>query len=469
MKYSLLYKPQEESAVAADFIPFFSETFHLYFLYDHRNIKDYVPGISWHQIETSDFVSYKDRGVAIKKGIPGSRDQFVFTGSAVKDHDGGYMIFYTAHSLDSENPNTYHECIARAVSTDLVKWEKDPSWSLTAPDNYESRDFRDPFVFYNSEDKKYWMLVCAKKKTGLKVRSGETLLFVSDNLSNWSLEGPLYAFNEYCANECPDLFKINNWWYLVFSEFSDKNIVHYRKSKSAKGPWIKPIDDAFDGRAFYASKTASDKEQNRFLFGWIPTRENNSDIGSWQWGGNLAVHELFQKKNGDLGVKLPETIRSSFSKTVFKQRNFALKASEGSKTVQVTQTMPNSFLMELDIKVKKASSFDIIINQNSEEKMTYSLSLDFDLNKLSFRRLPNFPQNQFDGQGLERPLNVKENIHIDLVRDNDIFICYINKTLALSVRFYNISPKGGLGLVTSFGSALVKSLSIKKICRKKMI
>ena len=38
-------------------------------------------------------------------------------------------------------------------------------------------------------------------------------------------------------------------------------------SQSLEGPWIKPKDEAFDGRAYYAGRTAYDGKR-RVLFGW---------------------------------------------------------------------------------------------------------------------------------------------------------------------------------------------------------
>ena len=71
--------------------------------------------------------------------------------------------------------------------------------------------------------------------------------------------------------------------------------------------------DTFDTRAFYAAKTGSDGV-HRYVYGWNPTREVNEhnfdppgypgkDCNTWDWGGSLVVHELWQDENGDLFVK----------------------------------------------------------------------------------------------------------------------------------------------------------------------
>ena len=81
----------------------------------------------------------------------------------------------------------------------------------------------------------------------------------------------------YFTHECPDLFKMGDWWYLLFSEFTDLVRTRYRMSRSLSGPWIIPERDDFDGHAFYAAKTASDGNK-RFIFGWNPTREGEKTM-----------------------------------------------------------------------------------------------------------------------------------------------------------------------------------------------
>ena len=124
---------------------------------------------------------------------------------------------------------------------------------------------------------------------------------------------PFWAPGLYFTHECPDLFRMGDWWYLVYSTFSERHVTHYRMSRSLHGPWQAPENDAFDGRAYYAAKSASDG-QRRFLFGWAATREGEKDTGPWQWGGNLVVHELHQEADGTLSVAVPPSVDQAFAR-----------------------------------------------------------------------------------------------------------------------------------------------------------
>ena len=58
-----------------------------------------------------------------------------------------------------------------------------------------------------------------------------------------------FIFNGAC--ECPDIFFGDGWWYLIYSNYTDKLATFYVKSKSLNGPWCIPENNIFDGRAFY--------------------------------------------------------------------------------------------------------------------------------------------------------------------------------------------------------------------------
>ena len=63
--------------------------------------------------------------------------------------------------------------------------------------------------------------------------------------------------------------------------------------------------------SYYAARSAA-SEQGRFLFGWVPTRVGESAMGTWHWGGTLVVLEVYQRPDGTLGTKTPDTVRRFF-------------------------------------------------------------------------------------------------------------------------------------------------------------
>jgi beta-fructofuranosidase len=247
-------------------------------------------------VTTTDFVGFTDHGVVLPHGGASDPDTRIFTGSFVHA-DGVHHFFYTGHNPALQKQGLASQVIMHAVSADLLSWTKVPADILVArTDIYEPNDWRDPFVFWNQDAGAYWMLVTARLNEGPSRRRGCIALCTSSDLTTWSVQPPFWAPGLFHALECPDLFQMNGLWYLVFSEFTDAYRTRYRVSESIGGPWLRPENDVFDARAFYAAKTAAD-DKNRYLFGWSPDRVGGRDSAGWTWGGHLVVHQL--KPTGD--------------------------------------------------------------------------------------------------------------------------------------------------------------------------
>lgn len=302
---AIFFRPS--SGAAADFIPFYKDgVFYLFYLQDFRDIEKEGEGTPWYLVETRDFVTFSQPREVLPRGTKTEQDYYVFTGSVI-EKDGLYHCFYTGH-----NPylaeNGCVEGIMHAVSTDLYTWEKYREDTFFAdPSRFEKDDWRDPFVFYHEPSGEYWMLLAAKLLEGPVHQRGCTVLCTSKDLRNWEIQDALWAPGLYSTHECPDVFRIGDWWYLIFSEFSDRSLTRYRMAKSLRGPWICPEKDSFDTRAYYAAKTAFDGK-NRYLFGWLSSRDGETDKGGWQWGGSLVVHQLVQSPDGTLSVRIPDTV-----------------------------------------------------------------------------------------------------------------------------------------------------------------
>ena len=292
-------------AVCADVIPFYEDgTFKLFYLRDFRNIPKHGEGCPWCLLTTKDLVTYEDHGPVLLRGGADAQDLYVFTGCCIKAGDE-YMIFYTGHNPHLRAQGLPEQKILRAKSRDLIHWEKDTSFVFEAPAWLEMHDFRDPFVFFDEESGQYCMLIAGRVKNENPVNcKGVTLIARSADLAHWEVEKePFYAPHAYFTHECPDLFRMGDWWYLVFREFTDKLVTTYRMSRSPFGPWKAPKGNNFDGHAFYAAKSVSDGKR-RILFGWNCIKLGERDNAPWQWGGTIIPHEIVQQADGSLGGRL---------------------------------------------------------------------------------------------------------------------------------------------------------------------
>ena len=465
----VFYKPK--NAWAADAIPYYANgQFHIFYLLDWRNPKKHGEGTPWYKVTTKDFVRFVSHGEMLPRGTEKEFDMYVFTGSVI-EKDGKYHIFYTGHNTKMEEGN-YLQAVMHAVSDDLETWTKIPEDTFQAlSDDYEIRDWRDPFVFFDEEEKIYKMLLSSRKTSGPSRRRGTTALLVSRDLKHWELREPFWEPHLYYAHECPDLFRIGDWYYQIFSEFSHYHVVRYVMSRSLHGPWITPADDKFDGRAFYAAKTVSDGKK-RYLIGWNPTKEGNVDSGLWQWGGNLVTHEIYQRKDGTLAVRMPKKIAKVFRQEVpvsfqtydGKEVDFALlQCVDGAKAIVSKESYGSDYFFEGTFRYQKGTKrIGFLLNVDADKDSSYGYFFEPDKQRVVFELFPNFPQYSMNAICVERPMKLVPNkdYEVKIIVQDDIVVAYINGEYALNARMYD-SHTGKVGLMTH-GDVAFDEIHIKK-------
>ncbi|NYI03771.1 family 43 glycosylhydrolase [Allostreptomyces psammosilenae] len=300
---------------AGDVIPFFGgpagqpPRFHVLYLKTPQDAaEEAAGGTAWHHLVSDDAVSWTDLGEAIGRGAPSDQDASVATGSVI-ERDGVFHAFYTGFSVERRKAGLPEQGVLHATSTDLLTWTKDTAFrTLNAPpDRYDPHDWRDPHVFHDEEAGEYRMLVAGRHRTGPAGRSGVLALYGSSDLVGWEPRGDFLAPNECQVHECPDLFRMGGWWYLLYSTFSDRQVTRYRRARTLSGPWLSAPEDALDDAGLYAAKTVSDGHR-RYLVGWCPTTDTGTDDGTWQWGGTIITHELLQRPDRTLGARVPEGV-----------------------------------------------------------------------------------------------------------------------------------------------------------------
>jgi beta-fructofuranosidase len=452
----IYYKP--EDGWAADFIPFFWQgEYHLFYLKDYRDPAGHGEGTPWCHLVTRDLTHFKDFGECLRRGTPQEQDLYVFTGSVVYG-EGRFHIFYTGHNPHLRQAGKPEQAIMHAVSDDLYTWRKVPEDTFFSPgERFEPHDWRDPFVFYNEEAGEYWMLTAARLKSGPSRRRGCTALCASRDLVKWEVRDSFYTPGLYFTHECPDLFRIGEWWYLMFSEFSEACVTRYRMARSLAGPWLTPAVDTFDGRALYAAKTASDG-QRRLLFGWNPTRQGDTDTGGWQWGGNLAVHELTQRADGTLAVSIPAEVRGAYANarparferawnTDLPEGSAARLDAAGTFAALSAGLLPDSARIEARACWKQdGQGFGIYLRGSADFESGYYIRVEPRSRRLVFDSWPRAGDLPHMVE-IERPIYFTEGQEVRLTVTIQGTLCevYLNGETAMSARMYN-HPAGEWGL-----------------------
>ena len=479
---NIFYKPKD--GWVGDTIPFAHDgKFYIYYLHDERkgNTQDeYGYRTSWNLLITEDGVNVKDCKVVLPVGEYDDADYACYTGSVIEGNDGNFHMFYTAQN--NYNPK-YHrdgkplQYVAHAISTDLINWEKLPELTFGADERiYEPFDWRDPFVFYNEEEKCFDMLLAARLRGSSEKNGGCVGLCRSYDLLHWEAKEPFYNPESYMTHECPDLFKLGNKWYLVYSTFSEKFVTHYRMSDKLSGPWTSPIEDTFDGRAFYAAKTAQVGDK-RMAFAWVPTKSGESDFGQYEWGGNFIAHEINQTTDNKLTVKPAEGLINMFNNEFVNEKlnKVEIENYEGEKSY-VIDGMKDTCMIEAVIEFSEGvRSFGIGLRQDSALANGYYLRFEPFYNRIVAdmwpRRIRGVNQWYVDGDKpfmveLERPFDYKSlkdnKVHIRVVADGSIICLYVNDITALTMRAYNLN-RTNWGFFVKDGSIRVSDIHMYEV------
>ncbi|HOS42938.1 MAG TPA: hypothetical protein PK794_04530, partial [Armatimonadota bacterium] len=234
-------------------------------------------------------------------------------------------------------------------------------------------------------------------------------------------------------------------------------VTHYRMSRSLAGPWRAPANDTFDGRAYYAAKTAGDGPR-RFVFGWLPTRGGEQDDGGWEWGGELVAHALIQQPDGTLIVRPPATVREAFTiahpltpQPILGAWHGLAADAVGRHSLLALGAMPEECLIEATVTVEQGTgAAGLVLRADDAGDRYYPVRLEPGAGRLVIDRWPRPGDQPFM---VERPLAITpgEPVALRIIASGTNLVVYAGD-VALSCRMY--APRAGaLGLFVTEGAA----------------
>jgi len=474
-KPSTHFRP--EAGFVGDVIPFEHEgTAWLYFLLDERPTAPDTrnTGMPWAAVTTADLAHFEDRGIVLPSGGRDAADFDCYTGSVVTDDAGVLHLFYTGHNPGVRTDHGDAQVVCHATSAgDPGQWVKHPEWSFGALRGYADEDWRDPFVFRPTAEGPWQMLLAARRTDAPHRRSGTMVRLTSHDLITWGEAEPLWSPHRFITQECPDVFRWGDWWYLVYSEFSDSFQTRYRIARDPEGPWVAPEHDTVDGRAFYAAKTI-ELAGERFFVGWIATREGNRDNGAWQWAGTMSVLQARQNEDGSLAFSLPRSVVALYESDATETADLrdVLKPLDGAdvRPGAASATRHSAWLgPELPAEVLVTAELDIhegthacglLLRAADDGERAYILRLEPLRNRLVFDRWPRgrTGDEQWHSRGdvphaieLERPVTLSPGRHtLRAQLDHDVLVATVDDEIALSTRIYDLEA-GRIGLFATDG------------------
>lgn len=481
------YKPAV--GYVGDPMPFFDPVagdFKVLYLQDFRPNPEGTYHPIW-GVSTKDAAHYTALGELVSCGTLKSQDAAIGTGSTIYDEASKlYYTFYTGNKYKPTGDESA-QAVMVATSADFKTWTKDRTFLIKGQDfGYDKNDFRDPFVF-KGDDGKFHMLISTKK--GGK---GSLAEFVSDDLKNWTDNGVFMTMMWDRFYECPDLFKMGDYWYLVYSELHHAvRRVQYFKGRTLDelkactandaARWPDAHEGFLDSRGLYAGKTASDGT-NRYLWGWCPTRsgKDNTAVGASpaepEWAGNLVCYKLIQHEDGTLTLGQVDAVSEKYNQDVAVEvkESQNMTEADGTYTLAGSAEQPDAYMLmgrlgshnKISFTIttsNKLDKFGISMVRGSDSKKYYTMVVNPEDEN---NRKVNFEEQGVEGKGFiagidgyvfARPADNVYNVTI--YTDNSICVMYINDVCSYTNRIYGIQKN--CWSINSYNGANVKISNLK--------
>ncbi|NND43187.1 MAG: hypothetical protein HKO04_14040, partial [Silicimonas sp.] len=354
----------------------------------------------------------------------------------------------------------------------------------------------DPFVYRDEDAGCFKMLISARLKDGPQFRRGCIAVATSDDLDNWEVGPPLASSMLTHCPECPEIFKLGDWWYLVESRYSERMQTLYRVAKSPEGPWESRKLDSLDGRRFYAAKSASDSDR-RFSFAWIPFRKHHEAKNNWVWGGELgSPRELVSLPDGTLISRLPQEVDDSYASPVEHELRPMLGEWKMGDTPHCDATGAYAFAfldgpgrddVLLDVVIEPGANTEavgVLIEPKGGDELEsgYCLSIEPMKERVLFDRWPDAMdplwdslvlnerhdievRKEIDSPLVERPLAFTPEdgrYRVQILRKGSAIECFVAGQVVASFRVYDMSDTDAWGLFVQEGAATFHDLTFRK-------
>ena len=206
------------------------DEYHVLYLKDrhHHKSKWGLGAHQWEHISTVDFKTWNIHTMAVP--ITDYTEGSICTGSWIKDGDKEYLYYTVRMGRGIPAP------IRRSVSSDGYNFEKDKGFGFTVSDKYHGASARDPKVI-KGEDGLFHMFLTTSL---ISENKGCLAHYVSKDMETWEDFGePIYIAPNADQPECPDYFRYNGKYYLIFSL---RGKAHYMVSDKPFENFVMPKD-----------------------------------------------------------------------------------------------------------------------------------------------------------------------------------------------------------------------------------
>ena len=310
--------------------------YHLF--YQHNPEANEFGNIGWGHAISEDLFHWEHLPIA----LPASEGKMIFSGCMVSDEqncfahpDGPALVaIYTEHLYESEE--IYEQKIAYATSHD-----EGMTWDMSHPERLahpNSKDFRDPKVFWYAPEEKWVMLVALSLEYRLE-------FYESKDLKNWTKTSEFTApAPKNHSWECPDLFPLTDEngeekWVLTLSgdhpDGQGWGMYYFTGAFDGSSFSSKEEHQWLDhGHDFYAGITFEGTE-DQIMLAWCGNWAYAQKLANTAWVGKMSQPRKLSVREGRLCQSPylpPHVLRNSmvFEGKITREESWQLSKADGS-------------------------------------------------------------------------------------------------------------------------------------------
>jgi beta-fructofuranosidase len=304
---------------------------------------------------------------------------------------------------------------------------------------YHHQAFRDPEVFWNAKDRVWWLLLHAMLADG---SSPAFARYTSSDLKMWAPAKPLVVFSKTSSGDCPNIFPLNDRWYLLSAEH------HYTSASNVEGPY--PTEMAtYDCGELFVPKALYDGKR-RIIAGWIGDHEGHRDNGKGVWGGVMSMpREIYADNQGQLRQRPLHEIIEAFGRVV--------PGTPTEPKSGVAVPAPGNFMLHCTVTAQtSAAKLVIAMRQAAADASSgYRLTLDFSAKQIA---LSDATRNYSQPCAIDKgaPVDVR------IFAEGSVLECFINDAYCFTMRAFDRAD-GAASFVYSDAEMLVRDLSVKAL------
>ena len=431
-EYGTFFLPEADGInqpYVGDTMPYYEDgVFYIYYLKDGGDSYNH----SVYLVTTTDFVHYTEQEEPVLEASRnGGQDGWIGTGSVVKIEET-YYFFYTGHNGSATAE--YKEKILVAKSDNLRSFEKIEEWEIAPPSELgQKNDFRDPQAYYDPVTETISLTITASQGNVARILK----YTVDKNLQNTTYDGIIFSnkVGDFWNLECSDTFKIGDTWYITYSAQDDT--LWYASSDQQFGPYSEA--KRLEGKLFYAAKHVEDGK-NSYMVGWARRSESVSstqDVAAW--AGNLLVHKIAQKENGELVLTPIDAVLEQFSvrRDLLLENPYTYVEAGSLYNYVEVFTCYESFVISGNFRYEGNGSFGMCFDYSGKEEKYKMISICPSENKLSL----SFNEGNTLIAEKEIELTRGKEYSFKYIQDGSVGVFYIDDVAALTVRVYGVSGK----------------------------